>query len=153
MIIEKNNNPDTLPVDFCFDAQNNGGSLGAEIDGVSQLDFSNAGETLGQLRKPGITVEQCAALTTRLADLGVIAYLPTLVTAEPEVLEENLGRRFAVLVEGPSRRDPAEPFGRTRNRFMVVLPAGAARSGDVLPVELVELRGSTFRGIPVGTGG
>jgi tRNA-2-methylthio-N6-dimethylallyladenosine synthase len=70
-----------------------------------------------------------------------------------EVLEESLGRTAEVLVEGPSSRDPREAFGRTRNRFMVVLPEGAARPGELVDVRLVELKGSTFRGVPVGTGG
>lgn len=70
-----------------------------------------------------------------------------------EILQENLGRTMEVLVEGPSSKDPREPFGRTRNRFMVVLPEGAARPGDLLPVTLASLSGSTYRGIPVETGG
>ena len=70
-----------------------------------------------------------------------------------EILRENLGRTMEVLVEGPSSRDPSEPFGRTRNRFMVVLPEGAAAPGELLPVTLTELSGSTYRGIPVETGG
>jgi tRNA-2-methylthio-N6-dimethylallyladenosine synthase len=70
-----------------------------------------------------------------------------------EILEEHLGRTAQVLVEGPSSRDPRETFGRTRNRFMVVLPEGAARPGDLVDVRLVELKGSTFRGAPAGTGG
>jgi tRNA-2-methylthio-N6-dimethylallyladenosine synthase len=67
-----------------------------------------------------------------------------------EVLLEQVGRRAEVLIEGPSRRDPAEPFGHTRQRFMVVLPADTGEPGDLIEVELAELRGSTFRGIPVG---
>jgi len=70
-----------------------------------------------------------------------------------EILEEQLGKTAEVLVEGPSSRDPRETFGRTRHRFMVVLPEGAARPGDLVDVRLVELKGSTFRGVPVGTGG
>ena len=66
-----------------------------------------------------------------------------------EVLRENLGRTMEVLVEGPSKRDPREPFGRTRNRFMVVLPEGAARPGDLIEVKLESLSGSTYRGLPV----
>jgi tRNA-2-methylthio-N6-dimethylallyladenosine synthase len=67
-----------------------------------------------------------------------------------EVLREQLGRRAEVLIEGPSRRNPAEPFGHTRNRLMVVLPEATGEPGDLVDVELAELRGSTFRGIPVG---
>ena len=69
-----------------------------------------------------------------------------------EVLRENVGRTMEVLVEGPSKRDPREPFGRTRNRFMVVLPAGAARPGDLIEVRLESLSGSTYRGVPVKAG-
>jgi len=70
-----------------------------------------------------------------------------------EILEENVGRTMEVLVEGPSRRNPREPFGRTRTRFMVVLPEGSARAGDLVPARLAGLSGSTYRGIPVETGG
>jgi tRNA-2-methylthio-N6-dimethylallyladenosine synthase len=63
-----------------------------------------------------------------------------------EILRENLGRTMEVLVEGPSSKDPSESFGRTRNRFMVVLPEGAALPGDLLPVKLASLSGSTYRG-------
>jgi tRNA-2-methylthio-N6-dimethylallyladenosine synthase len=69
-----------------------------------------------------------------------------------EVLAEHLGREVEVLIESPSRRNEREPFGRTRNRFMVVLPEGTAQPGDLVNVRLEELRGSTFRGAPVGTG-
>ena len=70
-----------------------------------------------------------------------------------EILRENLGRRMEVLIEGPSRRDPSELFGRTRNRFMVVLPPGSGEPGDLVEVDLVELSGSTYRGVPVERGG
>jgi tRNA-2-methylthio-N6-dimethylallyladenosine synthase len=66
-----------------------------------------------------------------------------------DVLVRNLGRRMEVLVEGPSRRDPREPFGRTRNRFMVVLPPHSALPGELVDVELSQLKGSTFRGNPL----
>lgn len=69
-----------------------------------------------------------------------------------EVLRENVGRTMEILVEAPSRKNPEEPFGRTRNRFMVVLPEGSARPGDLLDVRLAELSGSTYRGIPVEGG-
>jgi len=65
---------------------------------------------------------------------------------------DHLGRTMEVLIESPSKHDASEPFGRTRNRFMVVLPSGAGRPGDLVNVKLVELKGSTFRGIPVEAG-
>jgi tRNA-2-methylthio-N6-dimethylallyladenosine synthase len=69
-----------------------------------------------------------------------------------EILQENLGREMEVLVEGPSRRDREEPMGRTRNGFMVVLPRGSGRAGDLVTARLTGLSGATYRGIPVGTG-
>ncbi len=69
-----------------------------------------------------------------------------------EILQENVGKEMDVLVEGPSKRNPREWFGRTRNRFMVVLPEGSAQTGDVVRARLAALRGSTYRGVPVETG-
>jgi tRNA-2-methylthio-N6-dimethylallyladenosine synthase len=69
-----------------------------------------------------------------------------------EILDEQLGRRAEVLVEGPSKRNADEPFGRTRNRFMVVMPPGTGEPGDLVEVTLAERRGATLRGIPSGTG-
>lgn len=66
-----------------------------------------------------------------------------------EVLKENLGREVEVLVEGPSKRNPREPWGRTRNRFMVVLPEDSARPGDLVRVKLAEISGTTYRGVLV----
>jgi len=65
-----------------------------------------------------------------------------------EILLEQVGQRAEILVEGPSKRDPSELFGRTRNRFMVVIPSGSAGPGDLVRVDLVELRGTTLRGVP-----
>lgn len=71
-----------------------------------------------------------------------------------EILREQVGKRAEVLVEAPSKRDSRELFGRTRNRFMVVLPAESAAPGDLVEVELIELRGTTLRGRLVkGRGG
>ncbi|HET9888743.1 MAG TPA: TRAM domain-containing protein, partial [bacterium] len=63
-----------------------------------------------------------------------------------EILLEQVGRAAQILIEAPSKRDPGELFGRTRNRFMVVVPQGSAQPGDLVEVQLVELRGTTLRG-------
>ncbi|GJM45106.1 MAG: tRNA-2-methylthio-N(6)-dimethylallyladenosine synthase [Gemmatimonadota bacterium] len=95
-------------------------------------------------------------LTDDLPDGEKARRLETLITLQrgivKEILEENEGRILEVLVEGPSKKNPRECFGRTRNRFMVVLPEGSAQPGDMVRVRLSELRGSTYRGIPVETG-
>lgn len=64
-----------------------------------------------------------------------------------EILAAEVGKRERVLVEGPSKRDSSEVFGRTRHRFMVVLPQDGVKPGDLVDVDLVELRGTTLRGI------
>jgi tRNA-2-methylthio-N6-dimethylallyladenosine synthase len=70
-----------------------------------------------------------------------------------EILEEQVGRRAQVLVEGPSKRDPGEVFGRTRNRFMAVIPAKEAAVGDLVDVTLVALHGTTLKARTVLRGG
>ncbi len=70
-----------------------------------------------------------------------------------EILEEQVGRRAQILIEGPSKRNSDELFGRTRNRFMVVVPASGSRSGDLVDVDLVSLQGTTLKGRPVREGG
>ena len=69
-----------------------------------------------------------------------------------EILDEQLGRRAEVLIEGASKRNANEPFGRTRSRFMVVMPPETGEPGDLVDVVLAERRGATFRGIPERTG-
>jgi tRNA-2-methylthio-N6-dimethylallyladenosine synthase len=66
-----------------------------------------------------------------------------------EILQEQVGKRAEILVEGASKRDTSELFGRTRNRFMVVIPARGSAPGDLVLVDLNELKGTTLRGIPV----
>ncbi len=70
-----------------------------------------------------------------------------------EILEEQVGQQAEILVEGPSKRNPQELFGRTRNRFMVVVPArDGVAIGDLVEVELVSLQGTTLKGCPVRGG-
>jgi tRNA-2-methylthio-N6-dimethylallyladenosine synthase len=98
-----------------------------------------------------------ARLTDELPDEEKQSRLAELIALQRrigrEVLEANLGEVREVLVESPSRRNDRESFGRTRQRFMVVLPEGSARPGDLVDVRLAELHGTTFRGAPRGTGG
>lgn len=92
----------TGPSCFGVDVQVNGGALGRSVDGLDQLDFSRRGPRTDGPQEPGVTAEQCAALTDRLARLGVKVYLPTLITAAPEVLLANLAElaRFRKTPEG-----------------------------------------------------
>jgi tRNA-2-methylthio-N6-dimethylallyladenosine synthase len=85
----------------------------------------------------------------------------------PEVIEERHGRLLAlvdefgsrhlnalvdhvvpVLVEGPSRRNPARLEGRTSCNKIVVFEGAARHVGEVLPLRIVGATGSTLYGDP-----
>ena len=58
----------------------------------------------------------------------------------------DIGKRFVVLVEGPSKRDAEEYFGRTTQTKGVIFPRGNARPGDLVEVEVEEASSATLRG-------
>jgi tRNA-2-methylthio-N6-dimethylallyladenosine synthase len=58
---------------------------------------------------------------------------------------ERVGRTEAVLVEGPSRTDPALLRGRTRRNTTVNF-TGAAEPGDLVPVRIIGATSTTLRG-------
>lgn len=58
----------------------------------------------------------------------------------------DIGKRFVVLVEGPSKRDAEEYFGRTTQNKVVIFPHGNARPGDLVEVEVEEASSATLRG-------
>lgn len=58
----------------------------------------------------------------------------------------DIGREFEVLVEGPSKRDPEEYFGRTSQNKVVVFARGDARPGDLVQVRVTDASSATLRG-------
>lgn len=58
----------------------------------------------------------------------------------------DIGKRFVVLVEGPSKRDAEEYFGRTTQNKVVIFPRGNAGPGDLVEVEVEEASSATLRG-------
>lgn len=58
----------------------------------------------------------------------------------------DIGKRFVVLVEGSSKRDAEEYFGRTTQNKVVIFPRGNARPGDLVEVEVEEASSATLRG-------
>ena len=58
----------------------------------------------------------------------------------------DIGKRFVVLVEGPSKRDAEEYFGRTTQNKVVIFPRGNARPGDLVEVEVEEASSAPLRG-------
>jgi len=63
-------------------------------------------------------------------------------------LESNLrdvGKRFTVLVEGPSKRNPDELCGRTDTNKMCIWPDKMHQAGDFVTVEVVSCTQATLR--------
>ena len=62
-------------------------------------------------------------------------------------LESNrrdVGKRFTVLVEGPSKRNPEELCGRTGGNKMCVWPDAEHKAGDLVEVEVVDCTQATL---------
>ena len=62
-------------------------------------------------------------------------------------LESNrrdVGKRFKVLVEGPSKKNPDELCGRTGSNKMCVFPDTVHRSGDYVTVEVLSCTSATL---------
>lgn len=58
----------------------------------------------------------------------------------------DIGKEFEVLVEGRSKRDAEEYFGRTSQNKVVVFPKGESKPGDFIKVRVTEASSATLRG-------
>ena len=58
----------------------------------------------------------------------------------------DIGREFEVLVEGPSKRNPEEFFGRTSQNKVVVFPRGEVKPGDFIRVRVHDASSATLLG-------
>lgn len=58
----------------------------------------------------------------------------------------DIGKEFEVLVEGRSKRDAEENFGRTGQNKVVVFPKGETRPGDFVRVRIISASSATLRG-------
>ena len=63
-------------------------------------------------------------------------------------LNEYVGRRMEILVEGPSRRNAARLEGRTRCNKIVVFEGGERFVGQVMDVEIESASPTTLYGNP-----
>jgi tRNA-2-methylthio-N6-dimethylallyladenosine synthase len=59
----------------------------------------------------------------------------------------DIGKIFEVLVEGRSKRSEEMLYGRTQQSKVVVFPAGNAKRGDFVMVEITEASSATLKGI------
>lgn len=65
-------------------------------------------------------------------------------------LERNrrhVGQVMEILVEGPSKRDPREWFGRTDGNKMAVFPRSDQKAGDYVEVKITDATANTLKGI------
>ena len=68
-----------------------------------------------------------------------------------ELHREQIGRVRMVLVDGPSKRNPAMLQGRTTDYFNVVFPGPETMSGTCVPVKLLRATALTLYGEPAET--
>ena len=61
-----------------------------------------------------------------------------------ESYRRDIGRRFRVLVEGPSKKNPSELCGRASNNKMCVWPDTAHKPGDYVEVEVLDCTSATL---------
>ena len=58
--------------------------------------------------------------------------------------KKDIGKRFRVLVEGPSKKNPEELCGRASNNKMCVFPDTCHKAGDYVDVEVVNCTSATL---------
>ena len=61
-----------------------------------------------------------------------------------ESYRRDIGKRFKVLVEGPSKKNPSELCGRASNNKMCVWPDTAHKAGDYVEVEVLDCTSATL---------
>ena len=59
----------------------------------------------------------------------------------------DIGKIFEVLVEGRSKRNPDEHFGRTSQNKVVVFPKGDTQPGDFIKVKITDASSATLKAI------
>lgn len=89
-------------------------------------------------------------LPDNVAEDVKIDRLNRMITLQNKIsLQNNLkdvGNVFEVLVEGKSKRDPDEHFGRTSQNKVVVFPKGDTQPGDFVKVLISEASSATLKG-------
>jgi len=74
-----------------------------------------------------------------------------LLKAQEQVAKEKhaamVGRPFEVLVEGPSKKDPAMLTGRTRGNHLLHFPGPTDLAGEIVDVEVTDFSPVSLRGV------
>lgn len=61
----------------------------------------------------------------------------------------HMGQVLEILVEGPSKRDPEEWFGRTEGNKMAIFPRTGQKTGEYINVKIDDATANTLKGKPV----
>jgi tRNA-2-methylthio-N6-dimethylallyladenosine synthase len=123
-----------------------------EFDSAFIFKYSERLNTIAQRRIPDDVPE--AVKSSRVVRLNEVQKAISLRRNRAWV-----GRTLEVLLEGPSRKSPDDLLGRDDGNHGVVLPRGALRPGDLVPVRIREASAHTLLGTaapvadPVGADG
>jgi len=100
--------------------------------------------------RPGTPAASLADDTAESVKLERLRRLQATIQSHADAISAQMvGSRQRVLVEGPSRKSPAELAGRSANNRVVNFPGPAALIGCMVDVEIVDAMAHTLRGAVV----
>ncbi len=103
-------------------------------------------------RRPGTPAADLVDDTPQTVKLKRLQRLQALINEQAAAISAAMvGKIERVLVEGPSRKDPAELMGRTENNRIVNFPAPARLLGQMVEVRITEAMAHTLRAEVVTT--
>ena len=100
--------------------------------------------------RPGTPAANLPDETPESVKLARLRQLQAAIRSHADRISARMvGTRQQVLVEGPSRKDPAELAGRTANNRVVNFPGQSELIGRMVDVEIVGALAHTLRGVTV----
>ena len=109
----------------------------AAFDAAFMFQYSERPGTLASRKYPDDVPPE-----VKTARLNEIIALQGRLSLESN--RKDVGRTFKVLVEGVSKKDPGELFGRAGNNKVCVFPAGGHKPGDYVEVEVLSCTSATL---------
>ena len=107
------------------------------FDGAFMFQYSERPGTLAARKYPDDVPDDVK--TARLNEIIALQNRMSLKSNEKEV-----GKRHEVLIEGVSKRNPDELFGRASNNKVCVFPSGGHRIGEYVTVEVTSCTSATL---------